>query len=43
MAFLESQAPYARHGVALFPVHIEADGSKRPRRQSPHCGKGARR
>jgi hypothetical protein len=28
--FLESQVVYASHGVPLFPMRIEADGSKRP-------------
>jgi hypothetical protein len=28
--FLESQAVYASHGVPLFPMRLEADGSKRP-------------
>jgi bifunctional DNA primase/polymerase-like protein/primase-like protein len=31
MGFLEAQPAYARHNVPLFPVHITADGSKRPR------------
>jgi len=30
MAFLESQPLYARHNIPIFPVHITADGIKRP-------------
>src|SRR5262245_54522314 len=30
MRVLESQAAYARHGLALFPMHLDKDGSKKP-------------
>jgi hypothetical protein len=30
MRFLESQAAYASHGVALFPMRLDKDGSKKP-------------
>jgi Bifunctional DNA primase/polymerase, N-terminal/Primase C terminal 1 (PriCT-1) len=30
MRFIESQRAYARHGVALFPMRLDGDGSKKP-------------
>src|SRR5215510_9540152 len=30
MRFLESQNAYGKHGVALFPMRLDEDGSKKP-------------